>query len=39
MGLKQKIIIGRVEKLSADEYLERLDNKIIECLFFYVKIF
>jgi hypothetical protein len=39
MGLKQKIKIGGVEKLSADEYLERLDDKIIKCLFFYVKIF
>jgi hypothetical protein len=50
MGWDGRALIGRPSRiphrnwkiifvLGADEYIERLEGKIRECLFFYVKIF
>ncbi len=50
MGWDGRALLGRLSRiphrnwkilivLGADEYIERLEGKIRECLFFYVKIF
>ena len=50
MGWDGRALLGRPSRIprrnwkiifvfGADEYIERLEGKSIECLFFYVKIF
>ena len=50
MGWDGRALLGRLSRipyrnwkiifvLGADKYIERLEGKIRECLFFYVKIF